>query len=145
MIWDAKRRRCTRCGSKRLRQVSASPEAITNRLTRGQRREQELGSIRYVLMECADCSHVMVVGKETWFSNYSRCPRCRHKTLRTTETVLRRATGTEEIHEACEFCGYERTSVEIIPMLSDSSDRDWDRDSRSSGGSSSGGGASGRW
>ena len=76
-----------------------------------------------------------------------RCPKCGKFTLRRMSRVLKYATekhqGSKEIKHICESCSYHRTFTQIIPVISNTSDRD-DRDDsyRHSSFSNSGGGDS---
>lgn len=79
------------------------------------------------------------------------CPNCGNLTLEREQVTLteatRNTTGEGRLDLSCRSCGYAKTSLFVIPMISDSdsSHASSGGGGGSSGGSSSGGGGSGSW
>jgi uncharacterized protein len=111
-------------------------------LTEGQQMEEAIGSVNYHVYVCATCDHTRTFTRNRWFSGFSRCPACDHRTRRTSRTTLRAATeysgGLVEITETCAHCDHHRRYTRSTPRLSSSS-------SSSSGGFSSGSSGGGSW
>ena len=105
--------------------------------------EEKLGSMNYHIWRCTACQHADKVAKSRWFSSYKQCPACKAKTLKCQSRELNAATfsssGIGEITEICQACGHHDTRHYVIAM------RVRAPSISLTGGSSSGGGASGRW
>lgn len=161
-LYRYRRRGCPHCGTAMI--LLAEGEDDT-RLERGERLEENLGSVDYDVWTCPVCPGVEKVRWGALFTRYAKCPRCRVVTKSQTISRLRAPTqfseGLERIDERCLHCGWEKASERTIPRLPEptSSSVDWSSgsssggfsssgggfSSSSSGGSSSGGGASGSW
>ena len=160
-LYRYRRRGCPHCGTAMI--LLAEGEDDT-RLERGERLEENLGSVDYDVWTCPVCPGVEKVRWGALFTRYAKCPRCRAVTKSQTISRLRAPTqfseGLERIDERCLHCGWEKTSERTIPRLPEPtrSSVDWSSGSSSggfsssssasssgSGGHSSGGGASGSW
>jgi uncharacterized protein len=129
------RRKCPRCG----RMMQLLDEVADNvRLNHGQDVEEQLGSVDYDVWEC-ECGQTTVLPHRAWFSRYSECRECHHRTASHTRTVLISATtvmsGLAEDAFECSACGATWTQQIPLPQLPNPSS--------SSGGGSSGGGGGG--
>lgn len=156
-LYRYRRRGCPHCGTAMILLAEGDDDT---RLERGERLEENLGSVDYDVWTCPVCPGVE---KSRWgalFTRYATCPRCRSVTKSQTISRLRAPTrvreGLERIDERCLHCGWEKTSERTIPRLpeptsssvqwsSSSSSGGFSSSSSSSGGHSSGGGASGSW
>lgn len=123
-------------------------------LDRGQRLEEELGSVDYDAWWCESCQDVRVERYGAWLTSYSQCPGCGYKTKSESTSTIRSATydhgGLVEVTVTCKHCSYRNCFTRSTPQLTrpDSSSSDSSSSSSSSsfgGGSSSGGGSSGSW
>ncbi len=101
--------------------------------------EERLRSVDYDVWKCRECPHHFTLRYPKWFSHYSKCPQCAHRTCSKTEETIVVATtshaGRARVTEDCEFCNYHRVYHRTIPRVSSSS-------SSSGGGWSGGGGGS---
>ncbi len=155
-----KPRPCPNCSETMIRLDEASDDMY---LDSGQRAEEYLKSVDYDVWVCQQCNAKSVYPYRAWFSGYSVCHQCRHRTLEKTSTVTDRpttsSTGRKEIFEECRHCDYTHTETVILPRVEENNNDSWSSSSSSSsswsssssssssfgGGSSSGGGGSGSW
>ena len=138
-------RSCDICGRKMQRLAEFEDDYY---LTQGQRVEEALKSKDYDVWYCQNDDHTLIEGYRKWFSSYSACPQCSHRTLHSQRTVVQAATtsraGKAEVENQCRHCDYWHTETVVIPRVTESSSSSGGGSSFS-GGSSSGGGASGSW
>lgn len=145
------RRRSRTCPDCRVYMPMLDEEADDAHLTAGQRTEEAIGSVDWQVHPCPTCDHVRTFQKTRWMSGYSTCPRCSHRTRRSTRTTVRAptysSTGTAEITEQCAHCSYQLRRTVVLPRLEASTSSSSSFGSSSSGGgfgsSSRGGGSSG--
>lgn len=155
---------CPQCGQPMTLLDEAADDAY---LDAGQRLEEKLGSVDHRVFVCERDNHVERRASSAWFTGYSACPACGHKTLDSASTTLQHAThysgGLVRIDETCAHCKHHRTSTRSTPPKprpqSSSASRGFGVGSRSGsigggtrsssrsfgGGRSAGRGASGRW
>lgn len=141
----ARRRRrmwqCRKCGT-RLEQLDE--EADDAHLTEGQKTEEQIKSVDWVVRACPACQEVHIFDDTKWFSGYDRCEKCNFKTSRSQRNTLRHATYTEgglvEVTTNCANCGHNtrRTYTTARKTRSTTSSGGGFSSSRSSGGFSSG-------
>lgn len=140
-------RKCKKCGSP-MRLLS---EVEDDRfLLPFQKLEEDLKSVDYDVWACQGCFHTTKKEYNAWFSEYSECPQCQARTLRSKRTVLEQATyssnGKAQIDKRCRHCEYHVTEfVKIAKRTQSSSSSSSSSSSGFSGGSSSGSGSSGSW
>lgn len=141
---------CRTCGA-RLQLLSEADDDA--RLTAAQRVEEELGSVDYDVWICPRCLKYETNRYLAWFSGFTTCPRCDHRTMKQTQTIITHATtlgeGRMRVDGLCASCKHETTHYETIARVSSSSG-DFGSGGGSSGGgfsggSSGGGGASRGW
>lgn len=147
---------CPECGQQ------MKPVDLLNRLTDKQKKENEIGSMKYRHYRCSNGHETLVADKGIAYTKYSACSACGARTKKEIKTVtLKEAThyssGLRQTTYHCQYCGHEEVAQVSIPRLQDtssssggSSSGGWSGGSHSSGGSfggghSGGGGASGRW
>ncbi len=140
--WFRRRaRRCPKCSGPMQR---LSEEQDDLYLSEGQQLEESLGSMNYDVWYCVNDGTTQVTDYGKWFSGYSKCKHCRHKTVESSSTTLRHATtsstGRKRIDYDCQHCHATWSEHRTIPKVSSSSSS-----GSFGGGSSSGGGASGKW
>ncbi len=138
-------------------------------LTPGQQKEEKLGSVDYDVWVTPNAEEIVILRYPSWWSSYTDCPQCQHKTLsQKTTTVVQptyTGTGTGQTVYTCHHCGHTKTTTFVIPKKerSESSDgsswsssgsswssggRSWSSGGGSSswgGGSSGGGGGGSSW
>jgi uncharacterized protein len=160
--WFSPVKRCPRCGYRT--QIRLDENAAKKYLDAGQRKEQSLGSVGYIIRECSHCGKHEMTRFIRGSTSIKRCPECGYRTLVVTSKVMVKptysSTGKRQIVEKCRHCKYLDTKAETIPRqtyqpdygyggysgYSSSSSSSSDSSSSSSGGGrSSGDGASGRW
>ncbi len=132
-----RRRMCSVCVPPR-RMEELDEVADDAHLDSGQRAEEQVGSVNYVVLLCPGCHATRTLRKRQWAPHYQPCPTCKYKTVRSTTTTVARSTysakGEVEVTDACSHCEYvERHRYEtprLIGVLSSES-------SPSSGGESS--------
>jgi len=131
-----RRRRSQRCPNGHGKMVRLDEQADDARLDPGQQLEERLKSVNYDVWVCPRCQQVSIVPHKAWFSRYSKCQSCGHRTLETeTRTLVRASTtreGSQQVTEHCRNCGWGRTYTRTIPRVQ-----------VSSGGSGGGGGGGG--
>ncbi|MBE9102648.1 TPM domain-containing protein [Vacuolonema iberomarrocanum] len=150
-FWN--RHRTRTCPNCKTRMVRLSEQLDDQYLNPGQRKEEALGSVDYDVWQCPSCNQEIINRYGTLLSQYSACPACHYKTLKTKSRVLKHptytSTGRREIQETCNHCNHRGTRYAVIPKRTKSSSSGSRSSSSSSshggGGRSSGGGASGRW
>lgn len=153
MIFKFIMRRIPRtCKTCKVKMIRLDEQGDNSHLDAGENKEEELKSVDYDIWECPECKSTKKIRYVNWFRFYSKCPKCHYRTVKTTTTVLQRATtystGTEQVTKSCNKCSYYHTYTRTIPKISTSSSSSSGSSGssgRSSGGRSSGGGASGRW
>lgn len=139
LVWNHRRlRTCPDC---ELRMELLSESEEDDFLSAGEEREERIGSKSWDVYRCPDCEYVRTFGRVHWFSGYSACPQCRHRTRKTSTIVLTPAgtctSGTNQVTETCAHCSYHSTYTVTTPPLGDN------HSSSSSSGFSSGGGGFG--
>lgn len=116
-----------------------------SKLVQGQTIEERLGSVDYDVWQCSHCQHITIEAYPRWLTRSGACRACHFRTAEGTTTVLREATtsetGLKRVDYHCHNCSDEWSQTKSIPKVSESGSTR----SYFSGGSSSGGGASGRW
>ena len=140
-----RRHRVRDCPQCRIEMRRLSETEDDRYLEAGQRREESLKSVDYDVWLCPDCGHHKVLAYGSWFSSYSKCPACRHKTMSTQSQTITPATydhsGEAKVTETCRHCDRVHSYRKTLPRRQRSSSSS----SSSGGGRSSGGGASGSW
>jgi uncharacterized protein len=113
-------------------------------LDAGQRAEERVKSVDYLVYICGQCQGSRTVARRRWFSGFSRCGRCNYRTLHSRSVTLVSATydhgGQVRVDEDCQHCDFHRTYTRYTSRLTRSSSSS---SGGSSGGSSFGGGRSG--
>ena len=161
-------RPCRACGSET---VMLTEEQDDQFLDRGERVEEELGSVDYDVWACLHCEEVVKIRYGKWFTRYAKCPRCLYRTLvKWTRTIVHATTsrgGRVRVDEDCHNCDYHRTYTYRTPKIQKKkssgssgsgfsfgsggstggfgSGRSYGGGGRFGGGRSSGRGASGGW
>jgi uncharacterized protein len=134
------RRRCPAC---RTLMTLLDESHDNTLLEEGQQAEERIKSVDYDVWKCGGCGHHFTLRYPRWFSSYSKCTQCHHRTKSSTEKVLAAATttssGSARIVETCAFCTFHREYTKVLPRIDESSSSS---SSGSSGGSSSGGSSS---
>jgi uncharacterized protein len=161
-------RRCPECKLPMIR----LPEAMDDEhLDGGQRAEETLASVDYVVWLCQRCGATRAEARRKWFYSHWRCSRCGYLTVDLSHTTLTPATetacGTQEVVEKCHHCDFEVRRLLTLPRLTPAiTDAPFNNPlggftsagptassgggsssgaGSSGGGRSSGGGASGSW
>jgi uncharacterized protein len=136
----------------------------------GEKKEEELGRVKMIIWQCANCNHFTKEKKWIHQNESNRCESCSYHTLkskllRTTKEATYDEEGSEEYQKYCVNCGYEgakytrkiprkereQVTESSSPLISGSSGSFGGSSSSSSGisdwggGRSGGGGASGNW
>ncbi len=139
--WLVRRyRRCPVCVPAR-RMIKLDEVADDAHLEPGQRAEEEVGSVNYIVLLCSRCQATRTRRRSLWWlSEYEECPHCSYTTRRSVETTLRLQTYTQEgeveVSTSCAHCENNETRRYTIPRhvrAHSSSDSSW----LSSGSSSS--------
>ncbi|MEZ4317782.1 MAG: TPM domain-containing protein [Myxococcota bacterium] len=90
-------------------------------LTPGQIAEEQVGSVDWQVHQCPECQKVRTFEVGAWFSSYTRCPRCKHRTRSSRSTTVRYATeysgGLVEVTESCAHCSHHRQYRRSTPRL----------------------------
>jgi uncharacterized protein len=130
-------RRCD-CGGQR---VDVAESELVTLLNERQRKEYELGSVRFTALRCPACSSVRLrrypVG-----SIYSPCQSCDTWAVMTVRTPIV-STQQFEVRRTCAACGAGSTTIETAPVYSPSNDFGGFSSGGSLGGGDFGGGSSG--
>ena len=159
----SQKQKCARCGGRLVRLDGDAGDA---HLDAGQRREEEVGSVRHDVWRCTGCG-AHVARADPRLTRHDRCGECGYRTVATTRTVVQRPTyesaGSERVEAECAHCGWNEVKTVHLPRrvrherpvrdpLHDQRDEpawsggdDRGAEGDSSGGSSSGRGAGGRW
>ena len=137
-----RRRRCPACQTLMTLLGESHDNAL---LEQGQQAEERIKSVDYDVWKCGACGHHFTLRYPKWFSSYSKCTQCHHRTKSSTEKVLAAATttssGSARVVETCAFCTFHREYTKVLPRIESSGSSS---SGSSSGGSSSfGGGGSG--
>ncbi|HLL04153.1 MAG TPA: TPM domain-containing protein [Myxococcaceae bacterium] len=139
-------RACSRCSQQMVRLGEHADDA---HLTSGERKEESLGSVDYDIWSCTSCRNTLKLRYGAFFTGYSKCTRCRAKTLDTDTTTLEHATeystGRARVDENCRHCDYHNSYTRTIPRKTRSTSSSSSSSSSRGGGSSSGRGSSGSW
>ena len=170
VFWN--RHRTRTCPNCKTRMVRLSEQLDDQYLDPGQRKEEMLGSVDYDVWQCPNCNQELIKRYGNLISQYSSCPACHYKTLRTKSRVIESptytSTGCREIQETCNYCNHHGTRYAVIPKRTRNNNHFGGASSSSfggshgsssgsshgggssggshgGGGSSSGGGASGGW
>lgn len=153
-LFGLARRRERTCGGCRIRMRLLDEVEDDAHLDPGQRREEAIGSVDYKAYICRGCQGSRTVARRKWFSGFSRCEKCRYRTLATRSDTLVEATydhgGRVQVTETCRNCDhhhrYLRHTARLARPSSSSSGSSFGgggRSSRGGGGGSFGGGRSG--
>src|SRR5437588_6657458 len=109
---------CPRCKRRMERLDDETVEAL---LTRVERTEARLGSVRFALWSCAACNEETRERHVDLRSGYGCCPSCGAQALARRTWTVERATyargGLERIDECCESCGYAASRTRSTPRL----------------------------
>lgn len=138
--WLRKRERtCPHC----KREMAALGEAEDDaHLDPGQRTEERVGSVDWVVYHCDECDFLRVAPHRRLFSGYSRCKRCGNRTLLSTSHTEQQASyshgGRVRVTEDCAHCTFRRSYTYSTPRKT----RSTSSSSSRSGGFSSGGSSS---
>ena len=139
-------RACSRCSQQMVRLGEHADDA---HLTSGEQKEESLGSVDYDIWSCTSCPNTLKLRYGAFFTGYSKCSRCRAKTLDTDTTTLQSATeystGLARVDENCRHCSYHNSYTRTIPRKTRSTSSSSSSSRSSGGGSSSGRGSSGSW
>jgi uncharacterized protein len=118
-------------------------------LTSAERKEESIGSVDYDIWMCHGCQNTLKLRYGALFTSYSKCKKCRAKTLHTSTTTIAQATeystGLARVTEDCRHCSYRNSYERTIPRVTRSSSSSSSSSSSRGGGSSSGRGSSGSW
>jgi len=143
-----RRRRERTCDACQVYMPQLDDDDDDRHLSTGQRTEENVGSIDWIVHQCPTCQATRTFERRAWFSGYRRCERCHNRTRSSSSVTVRHATqvstGRVRVTERCAHCqwqtSYERTTARLP---SPSSSGGSFGSGRSSGGRSSGGGRSG--
>lgn len=131
---------CRKCGT-RLEELDEDSDDA--HLSEGQKTEEMVESVDWVVRVCPSCQEVHIFDDNKWFSGYDKCEKCGFKTSRSQRNTLRHASYTEgglvEVTTNCVNCNHSTRRTYNTARLQRSS-------TGSSGGfssSRSGGGFSG--
>ncbi len=115
------RRRARTCEKCNVYMPMLSEDEEDAHLDKGQRREEDLGSVDWQVHQCPKCSATRTFAKERWFSGYSHCPKCGRKTRTTEHHVEVHAStfqgGRVRIDESCGHCSYRKSYTRTTPRL----------------------------
>jgi uncharacterized protein len=143
--YKRKRERTCRSCLIDMRQLSEVEDDA--QLDEGQRMEERVRSVDYLVYICGRCQGSRTVAHNRWFSGHSRCLRCAYRTLKSHSNTIVQATyhhgGQVLVTEDCRNCGYHQESMRYTAQLTESSSSSSSSGSSSGGGSSFGGGSSG--
>lgn len=143
------RNRPRACGGCSQQMQRLGEHADDAHLSSGEQKEESLGSVDYDIWSCPNCRRTLKLRYGALFTSYSKCSRCRAKTLDTDTTTLQHATeystGLARVDENCRHCGYHNSHTRTIPRVTRSTSSSSSSSSSGGGGSSSGRGSSGSW
>ncbi len=140
-------RTCPEC---KVRMNLLCPVSTRDKLSTGQQKEKSLGSVSYRAYECPQCAFERIASSNRFFSGYSRCSACSHRTMRVNSQTIRAATtystGLRRITETCTHCSHHNVRDAVIPRRTQSSSSGGgSRGGGFGGGRSGGGGAGSSW
>lgn len=110
--------RCPRCQKKMRLLDEQADDAFLNAL---QLTEERLRSVNYLVWRCEECDTVEIIPKVSWFTPYSKCPKCGGYTVLTNTHVVRRPTymrtGLAIERQQCKNlqCRHKRETERILP------------------------------
>lgn len=133
-------------------------DAVRSHLSKPQQVAQDIGSVKYEIWQCTNCSP-QLMGEKIHLRDcvlagdrFSTCPTCQELTMKIESKVLEPATqyreGRRVVTYSCQCCPYSREVDEIIPRLPPPpppSSSYTDGGGSFGGGDSGGGGAGGSW
>ena len=120
MSWTRRPRRCPKCNTP-MQQLSDVAELRF--LSESQQFEQQIGARDYRVWACPKCESSTISAHDAWLSQYSECPRCRHRTASSQTQILRHPSeweqGLEQVTTTCGWkdCGYRDSFRRGIPRL----------------------------
>ncbi len=114
-------RRARTCPNCKTPMVLLDEQAEDAHLTEGQQDEERVGAVSWTVYACRTCSETHTFGRESWFTKYTECQKCGHRTRRTRREVEQYATtmsaGVIRIHEDCAHCDLYTTYRRTTPRL----------------------------
>lgn len=119
LAWQWRRARtCPNCHTP---MTLLDEQAEDAHLTEGQQDEERVGSVQWTVYACRTCPETHTFGRTSWFTRYTECQKCGHRTRRTRREVERYATtvsgGVIRIHEDCAHCDLYTTYRRTTPRL----------------------------
>ena len=137
-------RRCPFCRGVMVCLSEAEDDA---HLSAGERTEESLKSVNWLVYVCEPCDFTRVTPRRALFSSWHKCPQCSHRTSSKNTTTLVSATtlsrGRIRVHYRCMNCDYDAAVIKSTPRLTSSSGGGSSGGGGSFGGGSSGGGGAG--
>jgi uncharacterized protein len=144
---------CTQCKKNMVRLSEAQDD---DKLSQGQRTEEQLDAIDYDVWECSECKNEVILQYRNIKSKAIKCPKCHYQTLfYQKKVIIKRANSSTQgrgyklsICKNCDFNQKDEFSIPILTFSSSSgssSSSSSNSSSSSSGGSSGGGGAGSSW
>lgn len=110
------RRTCPHC---RVAAQRLTGEAAAGYLDGGQRREQQMGSMRYTVWNCRSCGRHEIQRREPRFGRRDACPECSYQTLRVDRETLESPTcdsaGKRRVEKDCAHCGWHDETMIALP------------------------------
>lgn len=110
------RRTCPHC---RVATQRLGGEAAAGYLDGGQRREQQMGSMRYTVWSCRNCGQHEIQRREPRFGRRNACPECSYQTLRVDRETLESPTydsgGKRRVQKDCAHCGWHDETMIALP------------------------------
>jgi uncharacterized membrane protein YgcG len=101
------RRTCPHC---RVPAQRLDGGAAAGYLDGGQRREQQMGSMRYTVWRCPACGQHEIQRREPRFGRREACPECSYQTLHVDRETLESPTSASEgkrrVQMDCAHCGW---------------------------------------
>lgn len=142
--WRYGARNCPKCSTRLILLDEAKDD---EKLEAAQQVEERLGSVDYDVWVCPACLTTETASYVAWFSDFSVCPRCQHRTFKEWSTIIRNATrfrkGKKRIDGQCVSCRHTAVRYAAIPVIRDSDSSSGGFSGSSSGGGGFGGGSSG--
>jgi ssDNA-binding Zn-finger/Zn-ribbon topoisomerase 1 len=110
-------RRCPHC---RVIVRRLDGEAASGYLDAGQRREQQMGSVRYIAWSCPACGQHEIQAREPRPGRRrDACPECSYQTLRVDRETLESPTSASEgrrrVEKDCAHCGWHDETMIALP------------------------------
>ena len=110
----ARRRRTERCPKCKSRMVLLDEVADDAHLSPGERKEEELDSVNYLVYICP-ADQATTIRKDYKAAAFGQCPECRFLTMRHQSETLEDATfdhgGKVRVEETCEQCGHHSERI----------------------------------